>query len=146
TAAAAEAERCATAEQTDVGELIQIDHRDGCGLPTTHGKAGHRAVVLVGERAEVAIDQRNQIVDHDLAVRSAGRAGRTTSRTRGARSSNAGSRAPSTSGAAGGRDSVYAGPAARGVRRTGGAGLHDYEHGLHFAGGKQVVEDRSEGR
>src|SRR6185369_13960515 len=52
----------AAAEQADVREQIEVLQRDVVGFCATHGEAGHCAVRLIGERAELGVDIRNQLV------------------------------------------------------------------------------------
>ena len=132
TAAAAEPGSLSAAEQPDVRELIEVDHRDGRGLHAAHRQARHRAVVLVGQRAEVGVDPGDQIIDHELSVSAAPGTADTKPGSAAAAGACAGAPAP---GAAG-RCRAPGPPAA-----THGAGFHDHDHGFDLARGKQVVED-----
>ena len=59
----------AAAEDADVGELVEIGQSDLPGLHAAHGQAGHGAIRLVGERAEIGVDEGNQIVDEHALER-----------------------------------------------------------------------------
>ena len=57
------------AEQTDVRERVEILERNRLGFHTTHREPSHRPIRLVSKRAEVGIDERNQLVhEHRLEV------------------------------------------------------------------------------
>ena len=55
----------AAAEEADVGELVEVLQGDLPGLHSAHGQAGHGAMGLIGERAEVGIDVGDQLVDEN---------------------------------------------------------------------------------
>ena len=56
---------CPAAEEADVGKLVEVRHGDRLGLHSAHGEAGHGAMGLIGERAEVGIDVGDQFVDEN---------------------------------------------------------------------------------
>src|SRR6185369_17425043 len=41
----------ATAENADVGKLVEVSQGDRAGLHAAHGETGHRAMRLIGHRA-----------------------------------------------------------------------------------------------
>jgi hypothetical protein len=53
------------AEEADVRELVEVLQGDRLGLHAAHGQAGHGAIGLIGERAEVGIDVGDQLVDEN---------------------------------------------------------------------------------
>ena len=55
----------AAAEETDVGEPIEIPQGNRLGFHSAHGQARHGAMRLVGERTEVGIDVGDQLVDEN---------------------------------------------------------------------------------
>ena len=59
----------AAAENADVRKRVEMGQGDRLRLHAAHGKAGHRAMRLVGERAEVGVDVGDQIVDENLLER-----------------------------------------------------------------------------
>src|SRR5579859_7016065 len=55
-----------TAENSDVGEFIEICESDLPGLHPTHGEAGHGSIGLIGERTEVGVNEGDQIIDENM--------------------------------------------------------------------------------
>ena len=56
----------AAAEESDVRKLVEILQRDDLGLHSAHREAGHAAMGLIGQRAEVRVDVRNQFADQNF--------------------------------------------------------------------------------
>ena len=73
----------AAAEDAQGGEHLRVRNGDGLGLHAAHGEAGHRTVLVVGDRAEVAVDVRDAILDQGVreAVGPAGRHAEAAART-----------------------------------------------------------------
>src|SRR5689334_18645533 len=55
----------ASAEYSDVRELVEVTQCDRSGLHATHREAGHRPVRLIGYRAIGAVHPRDQVIDED---------------------------------------------------------------------------------
>ena len=53
------------AEETDVGKYIEMLKRNRLRLHSAHGEAGHGAMGLIGERAEIGVDVWDQLVDEN---------------------------------------------------------------------------------
>ena len=56
----------AAAEDTDIGESIEVFGRDGAGLHAAHGEPSHGAMVAVGDGAKVPVDVRDDFLKEHL--------------------------------------------------------------------------------
>src|SRR5580765_8200111 len=56
----------ATAEETDVRELVEILQRDELRLRSTHGESSHAAMGLIRQGAEVGVYIRDQFANQNL--------------------------------------------------------------------------------
>ena len=132
------------AQEAVPAEHLGTGQGDGVGFHTAHGQAGHRAAFLLGDRAEVGVDVRDELVAEDGLeavvhhhAEAAGRAGGTCLR------STAGRREPwkvngGSAFGTGGRTRHLAGTEAL----VGHAVGHHDDERLDLARGDEVVHDQ----
>ena len=56
----------AAAEKPDVGEFVEILQGDNLGLRSAHGQASHGTIWLIGQRAEIGVNVRDQFANEHL--------------------------------------------------------------------------------
>src|SRR5512142_1788916 len=51
------------AEETNMGKFVEILQRDELGFHSAHGEAGHSSIGLIGKRAKVGVNIRDEFTD-----------------------------------------------------------------------------------
>ena len=125
----------AAAEDADVRELVEVGQRDRPGLHAAHGEAGHGAIRLIRQGAEVGINEGDQVVDQNP---------RESAEVEHASAGTASARRSALVAPAGG--GICCAGGSRSATRAGSAGDvavgHHDDEGLGFALGDQVVHDQ----